>query len=210
MSLYDDLGVASTASAATVKAAHRAAAKRDHPDRGGDRHRFDRIQRAYDVLSDPERRRRYDETGLYDESPENAEEQEGLGLVQRLVTEILYGPADLAQLDLIGTALAAAKAGREKAAGGVAATERNLERLAMVRGRLERRSTEGADSIAALLDHQERELHLNLPKIARALRVHDRAIALLQDYSYRVDVDGGAVKFIHSNDGLSLRISRNA
>ncbi|MEO6338568.1 MAG: DnaJ domain-containing protein [Caulobacteraceae bacterium] len=209
MGLYDDLGVARDASAASVKAAHRAAAKRDHPDRGGDRVRFDRIQRAYDVLGDPERRRHYDETGAYDESPESAEEQEALGLVQRLVIELTFGPADLTTLDLIGAALAAAKAGRDKAEAATAVTERNLERLAVVRGRLERRSTEGADPIAALLDHQERELHLNRPKIARALRVHDRAIALLQDYSYRLDLRGGTVEVSYSNDGVSMRIARN-
>ena len=210
MSLYDDLGVAKDASAASVKAAHRAAAKRDHPDVGGDRHRFDRVQRAYDVLGDPDRRRHYDETGAYDESPESAEEQEALGLVQRLVTEIMYGPADLTTLDLVGNALAAAKKGRDKVAASTTAVERNLERLAVVRARLQRRSTEGADPVAALLDHQERELHQNRPKIARALRVHDRAIVLLQDYSYRLDVNGGTVQVDYSNDGVSVRIARNA
>lgn len=209
MSLYDDLGLDRTASAEAVKAAHRAAVKRDHPDRGGEPGRFDRIQRAYDVLRDPERRRHYDETGSYDESPEAAEAQEALGLVQRLLSELVFGSADLATLDLVGAALAAVKAEREKVAAGTVATERNLERLAVVRARLERRTTEGADAIAALLDHQERELHLNRPKIARALRVHDRAIALLQDYSYRMDLKGGTVNVSYSDDGVTMRIVRN-
>jgi len=126
------------------------------------------------------------------------------------VTDIMFGPADLTQLDLIGAALSAAKAGRDKVAASTAVIERNLERLAVVRARLERRSTEGADQIAALLDHQERELHLNRPKIARALRVHDRAIALIQDYSYRLDINGGTVELSYSNDGVSMRIARNA
>lgn len=207
MSLYDDLGVAKDASATSLKAAHRAAAKREHPDVGGDRERFDRIQRAYDVLSDPERRARYDDTGIYDESPEAAEEQDALGLVQRLLIDIVFGRADLASLDLIGAALNAAKAGREKAAATTLVTERNLARLAVVRARLERHVTDGADRIAALLDHQERELHLNRPKIARAIRVHDRAIALLQEYSYRLDVNGGTLRVVYSGDDVSLEVN---
>lgn len=61
--LYDDLGVPKDASPDDIKRAYRKRAKQDHPDAGGDAERFAKVGRAYMVLSDPERRKRYDETG---------------------------------------------------------------------------------------------------------------------------------------------------
>jgi DnaJ-class molecular chaperone len=65
--LYGVLGVARTASADEVKKAYRKLARKHHPDvNPGDQRaedRFKEISFAYDVLSDPEKRARYDEFG---------------------------------------------------------------------------------------------------------------------------------------------------
>jgi molecular chaperone DnaJ len=59
---YDVLGVAPDAGAAEIKRAYRQLAKRYHPDISGDDRSacFMEVSRAYDVLSDPARRRTYD------------------------------------------------------------------------------------------------------------------------------------------------------
>lgn len=57
---YGALGVAPGADAAAVRAAHRAAVKRHHPDVGGDPERFRAIQRAWEVLGSEESRALYD------------------------------------------------------------------------------------------------------------------------------------------------------
>ena len=64
---YDTLGVAKNASADEIKKAYRKLARANHPDaNGGDaaaEARFKEIQGAYDVLSDPEKRKGYDTFG---------------------------------------------------------------------------------------------------------------------------------------------------
>lgn len=70
-SLYSDLGVEPNDDAATIKRAHRKKARETHPDTGGDREEFERIQRAAVVLTDPARRARYDETGETESRPSN-------------------------------------------------------------------------------------------------------------------------------------------
>ena len=59
--LYRILGVARDASQAAIRAAYRRLAKKYHPDKAGPEatRRFQEITRAYQVLSDPERRRAY-------------------------------------------------------------------------------------------------------------------------------------------------------
>ena len=60
---YDTLGVPKTASAEEIKKAYRKLAREHHPDQGGDETRFKEIQGAYDLLSDPEKRKAYDAYG---------------------------------------------------------------------------------------------------------------------------------------------------
>lgn len=65
---YKILGVDKTADSKTIKKAYRELARRYHPDANpGDKkaeERFKEISEAYEVLSDPEKRKRYDEIGL--------------------------------------------------------------------------------------------------------------------------------------------------
>lgn len=61
--LYEVLGVARTASPEEIKKAYRRRARESHPDTGGDEEVFKRVTHAHQVLSDPERRARYDRFG---------------------------------------------------------------------------------------------------------------------------------------------------
>lgn len=63
---YAVLGVARAASSGAIKAAYRKRVRHAHPDRGGDPEDFIVIVRAFGLLSDPEMRRIFDETGIVD------------------------------------------------------------------------------------------------------------------------------------------------
>lgn len=61
--LYGVLGLRPDAAPEDIKRAYRRKAREHHPDAGGDAERFKDVTHAYEVLSDPERRARYDRFG---------------------------------------------------------------------------------------------------------------------------------------------------
>ena len=64
--LYDILEIQSTATEQDIKKAYKKQALKYHPDKGGDENTFKKINRAYEVLSDPEKKRIYDMNGKED------------------------------------------------------------------------------------------------------------------------------------------------
>jgi len=62
---YDVLGVSKTASADDIRKAFRRLSRKHHPDTGGTEEKFKELNEAYQVLSDPEKRKQYDQFGQY-------------------------------------------------------------------------------------------------------------------------------------------------
>ena len=72
---YETLGLAKSASADEIKSAFRKLARKHHPDLAKDKkaaeEKFKEINEAYEVLSDPEKRKKYDEYGSNWQNPGN-------------------------------------------------------------------------------------------------------------------------------------------
>lgn len=99
---YEILEVPRDADAGTIKRAYRRKAQKAHPDRDqstGSGDRFRALQIAYDVLSDPARRARYDETGETHEGP--TIETQALAYVAGLLHAMLDVVVDVEHFALV-------------------------------------------------------------------------------------------------------------
>jgi len=63
MNLYNELQINVNSTLEEIRRKYRELAQIHHPDKGGDEEKFKKIKLAYEILSDPYRRKQYDETG---------------------------------------------------------------------------------------------------------------------------------------------------
>lgn len=70
---YQTLGLSKDSDPETIRKRYRKLAKEHHPDHGGDESKITDLTLAYGILSDPDKRKRYDETGQCE--PDNKQAQ---------------------------------------------------------------------------------------------------------------------------------------
>ena len=160
--LYSILGVSKEATEQEIKKAYRKLAKQHHPDRGGDENKFKEISFAYEVLSDSERRTKYDQTGNTKVEVDPFDARMNDFIINVVLPEIENAWDD--NFDLIGNV----KKTIEK--GEMSAMKKELEiqaQLKVLRSRIIRVSrTEGDNKIGMLgnarIENYERHLeHIN-------------------------------------------------
>lgn len=187
--LYDTLGVPPDATPEDIKAAYRAEAKKHHPDAGGDAERFGELQKAYDVLSDEDKRRRYDQTGSTDTmDPAQRIEAIARDRFAALIVEIVQGDPQAAftkdwikhAKDQLHRSRAKAKAERKAVEGKIALADK-------LAARFKAKNTAKRNIPADVLSHVKRDMARNLAEIDEAFAIMDRLEAMLDDHTFEAD-----------------------
>lgn len=183
-SLYEELGVSPRASPEDVRKAHRRMARKHHPDTGGEREAFERVQRAADVLRDPQRRLMYDRTGKAEAEPDNSES----GAVQMLVAAFQQAlqMGEVERRDVIGTACDLLR--RQSADLGMAkaSVEQDKRRTEQAIKRLKHKGGK-ANHLDFVMRDQLQAIEAALAQIEMNRAAVKRALELANDYSWDVD-----------------------
>lgn len=185
---YKTLGVARDATPEQIKAAYRRKASAYHPDRGEPGEKEDRqqamaaVNAANDVLSDPERRRHYDETGASERplSPEEALQREAQADLAQLLRQIL---SDEHAGDPIRLAWERIAEGNDKGRSHIANLTAKVKRLTAKR-ELVRRKSGGENLVHAIIDGEVQQASRDLATVQRALEVGKAMGRILDDYEY--------------------------
>lgn len=188
--LYADLGVAADASPDEIKAAHRRMVKSTHPDAGGSREAFDRVQLAHNILADQSRRSRYDETGATSEvDPLQLARAQAMSTVAGKMNLLISDPAvDPRHYDLVLGIRELIAAERETAEASIRESAQMQARLRQFERRLKRKKgLAGSDAISPMISAQIAAHSQRILVIEDAIKVLVMAAELVEEYVYESD-----------------------
>jgi DnaJ-class molecular chaperone len=187
MDLYGVLGVTPNASQDDIKRAGKQRRRETHPDVGGDPEAFIAVGCALAILSDPEARRRYDQTG--DAEPRSAENEiqaNAMSYLNGMVINLVEsGAVDSPFGDVIGTMRLDAMNTRSMVLQKI--DELNVRVRKIERNKDKFRRLKGENFLKLALEHRLSELRKVVIRVERERDVYDKAVDLLA--SYRFDRD---------------------
>lgn len=189
MNLYHVLGVDQKADAKQIKAAYRRLSALHHPDKPtGNVERFCEIKNAYDVLSDPARRKRYDATGRTDDYKATpARVSSFIEMTMRSVIEAQRpdGSADDPVFENIrDKILATILAARIEVKNSIFKTQRKVERCQRLLERF--RPLREFDPVGDSLKREKERLQAELHGHEDALELSLEVERVLKTYEYEV------------------------
>lgn len=193
MTLYEILGLQPTATEYDIKAAHRKKVMELHPDRpGGNAEAFHKVQEAFEVLSDPTRRARYDQTGETSDPTEQrarAEEAQFMkdihGVIEQMVHEVDFDPRFDNGLERV---LKGLKNNRIQIEEQKANAQARLRKTKTIIRRIERKEgTKGEDFVMSGLRHQQTKIERDLAAFDMVLASSAKIIAYFENYSYMTE-----------------------
>lgn len=184
---YETLGVPRNADAATIKRAYRRRSKEAHPDRpGGDARAMVAVNRAYDTLSDPEKRARYDRHGE-DRPPPPSLEQMARTVIMQVFMQNLDQVDDYT--DLIKIVREQIQNNKREIPGVIEQGKQKVLKLKRTRKRLKYRGKDGdhGNFIDELLRQQIALLEEQVAKVKERIAVGEKALELLAQFEYEAE-----------------------
>lgn len=206
---YAELDVSRSALTHEIKRAYREACKTAHPDAGGDPLDWERLQLAYDVLSDPARRKSYDDTGTIEEVKPDNDRASALQVIEMhmnaLINEFLMKgqqPMDDPRKKNVLGAIAGKIRKEIMDANNALPNGRAVaefwidlkDRFSIKAG-----GTETENFFAARLDDQARMTQGQIADLERDVRVRERALHILDSYQFRFDMPHPTINDIMQN-----------
>ena len=179
MNPYTELDVPVDASLETIKQRYRTLAQMHHPDKGGDEELFKLIKLAYEILSDPVRRKQYDITG--ETTTTNAKDEAIANIVQILLHVVPSFNVD--KDDLIQIAEIETRTMLDLIYKDISVTERYIANLEKVSSKL-RIKTSGENILNTFIVHQIQQRKQELENFKRRVQVCELMLEILKDYEY--------------------------
>ena len=195
--LYAVLGVSKSATQEEIKLAYRVAAMTYHPDRNkgdlGMAKVFQAVQHAYDVLSDPDKRKYYDETGKIKPTEQQlrAEAQDVLHAnIISCIDALVQSPDPQAER------MNPIQEVRNKLSSDIRNADQNLKLLKktikkyeqMAKRLKSKKNPQFENSpVGILISGKIENLKASTEKVANAIDVHNIALQMINDYSYEME-----------------------
>jgi curved DNA-binding protein CbpA len=189
MDPYEELGLPRDATDEQIKAAHRAGVRKNHPDAGGDPERFALVQRSYEILSKPERRARFDETGDTEDDQFGRQQAEIREAIQAFLSMILATDIDLEKNDMLEFARQQLRAIRARLAEQLRNARNQQRRTGQLAKRMKKRAgaKAPAELVLTALERLQLEANKTVLKAQGELDKHTQIAAVFMAMQYDWD-----------------------
>lgn len=181
MTLYDDLELQPDCSFDDIKQQYRTLAKKHHPDLGGDAETFKRIKFAYEVLSDPVRRKQYDETKTT--NIQSGIRKEAIDALANIFFSIIPN-FNCNEGNLIATLRNEADSIRLKALADSAMNEKYIKNLEIVKSKLKVKDSSKEDIILAFIEKQLETRYRDRSVFEYRVKLSEELMLILENYEY--------------------------
>lgn len=192
--LYQTLGVGKKASRKQIREAYRRSAKAAHPDTGGSPEKFALVKRAHDVLTDDERRAKYDANGDTSEPRRDDGLQMALNIISLILDKVMAAierkGADPVAFNIVSDM-------RTMLGGDIATLEDHVLQAKRVAAKAERmlgrfRVKKGENFLEGIIRQKVEAAQKNAWNLEEQLAVGRRAMDMLRGYEFRYDAAAGA------------------
>jgi curved DNA-binding protein CbpA len=191
VTLYEILGVSREATSKEIRAAYRAKAKIHHPDSGGTKEEFGRLQMAYRVLMDPKLRKTYDQTGRIDEPAADTHRAEILSiLVTTLDRAAVPAPGENPLMrDLVGSMTIILMDQERERQDHLTRIKQVKDLLIKMKKRFKkkRRVEEGQNIFDVILDAKIMEADREISVTEHKVNMLKEVLSILSDYEFEFD-----------------------
>jgi curved DNA-binding protein CbpA len=179
MNPYTELDVPVNASLEAIKQRYRTLAQIHHPDKGGDEELFKRIKLAYEILSDPIRRKQYDTTG--DASKTNIRDEAVANIVEILLKNVYSFNNE--QDDLINMIEYDIRDLINLINADIFRVNADVQKLEKVLNRI-RKKVEGENFLNSIITNQISLKKVDLANFQKRIIVCNLMIEIIKDYEY--------------------------
>ena len=183
--MYDDLGVHKDADQETIKKAYRQKAKKTHPDNGGKSDEFRTIAKAYNILSDDEKRKRYDNGENPDNINQNTHEQQVMGAVFNLFNIVVDRNIDLDHNDLFDIIRQNLRSNQQNFKNEKDEHQKNIDRYNNILKRIKKKDE--SVFFIHMLDDKIRGCKGAISQLDESINVCKDALKLIEECEYEID-----------------------
>lgn len=195
MNLYEVLGVNKDAILSQLKKAYRKKAKKLHPDAGGNPQDFKALVVAYNILSDPDKRERYDKGESIDEihKKERSENEMICEVIISLFMGIMNSSRDIKKTHIPKEIQRAIAHNMSEIGNQIQQKREGITKFEVVKKRFS--TTSGENVFEKVCSSQIANLQSHIERLEKQLEVGEKAKVFLDAYSYEIDPEVMEITF---------------
>lgn len=199
--LYDILDISRHATVSEIKRAYYKKAKQLHPDQGGNAREFNVLHNAYLTLSDPYKKRRYDQTGEHVESTvaeDAALKQAANELIAMKFDSLLkQEQMKIIFIDIVAAIKSSIEADTRKMKENLTGIKETIKFLKKLGGKIKFKGNE-INMMEAMIMNMIMGNERNIEKINRQIKCNQMALKLIKHYNFNPDQRQQGYTFVQS------------